>query len=121
MRKILMILILLFIVFGTIWFFVFRNSVDIIEKQIDEDIEEPQLSLEEILGDDKDSDGIDDKEEESLGTSDYQFDTDGDSLSDKDELEVWKTDPLNSDTDGDGFADGLEVIKGYNPAGAGTI
>ena len=121
MRKILLIFIILIIVFGTIWFFVFKNSEDVIEKQIDKNIKESQLTLEELLGDDKDSDGIADEEEKSLGTSDYQFDTDGDSLSDKDEIEIWKTDPLNPDLDGDGFTDGLEVIRGYNPAGAGSL
>jgi hypothetical protein len=129
MRKFLLIFIILIIVLGTLWFFIFKNNSEVIdEKNIDKQTStktkiesEPQLTLEELLGNDKDSDGIADEEEKNLGTSDYQFDTDGDSLSDKDEIEVWKTDPLNPDTDGDGFFDGMEVIKGYNPAGAGTL
>ncbi|MCF6276283.1 MAG: thrombospondin type 3 repeat-containing protein [Candidatus Magasanikbacteria bacterium] len=71
--------------------------------------------------DDLDMDGILDVEEEKLGTSNKEFDTDGDGLSDKTEIEILGTDPLNPDTDGDGFADGYEVIKGFNPNGEGTF
>ena len=62
-----------------------------------------------------------DVEEEKLGTSNKEFDTDGDGLSDKIEIEVLGTDPTNPDTDGDGFADGYEVLKGFNPKGEGNI
>ena len=61
------------------------------------------------------------EEEVRQGTSDSDFDTDGDALSDKSEIEQWKTDPKNPDTDGDGFTDGLEIIKGFNPLGAGSL
>ncbi|EKE05550.1 MAG: hypothetical protein ACD_19C00220G0003 [uncultured bacterium] len=71
--------------------------------------------------DDLDRDGILDVEEEKLGTSNKEFDTDGDGLSDKIEIEVLGTDPTNPDTDGDGFADGYEVLKGFNPKGEGNI
>lgn len=70
---------------------------------------------------DKDRDGIDDQKEKELGTSNQDFDTDGDGLSDSDELDVWKTDPTKSDTDGDTFNDGYEVLNGYNPLGAGKL
>lgn len=75
----------------------------------------------EIDPHDKDADGISDEEESKLKTSDQEFDTDGDGLTDRDERDVWHTDPAKSDTDGDGFPDGLEVINGFNPAGSGKL
>lgn len=73
------------------------------------------------FADDQDYDGIKDEKEKELGTSITEFDSDFDGLSDKLEIEKWKTDPLKKDTDGDGFGDGKEVLKGYNPAGAGKL
>lgn len=70
---------------------------------------------------DKDRDGIDDQKEKELGTSNRDFDTDGDGLSDSDEIDAWKTDPTKSDTDGDTFNDGYEVLNGYNPLGQGKL
>lgn len=66
---------------------------------------------------DQDRDGIEDTKEKELGTSDRNFDSDGDTLTDTAEVEVYQTDPNNPDTDGDGFWDGLEIIKGFNPRG----
>lgn len=80
--------------------------------------EEPVFIIDE---NDKDADGIDDAKEAELGTSDYDYDSDNDGLSDKSEIERWKTDPNNQDSDGDGFKDGYEVINGYNPAGPGRL
>lgn len=70
---------------------------------------------------DQDRDGIPDVKEKELGTSDRDFDSDGDTLSDRMEIEVYKTDPTNPDTDGDGFWDGVEVVKGFNPNGTGKL
>ncbi|MBU1721894.1 hypothetical protein KKG38_03865 [Patescibacteria group bacterium] len=86
-------------------------------------IEEQKEVVERIdlYPDDTDRDGISNSEEERLGTSSDDFDTDGDGISDQVEITVWNTDPLNRDTDGDGFADGFEILKGYNPNGAGNI
>lgn len=70
---------------------------------------------------DADRDGIDDKQEKELGISNKDFDTDGDGLSDADEINVWHSDPKKKDTDGDTFSDGYEVIKGYDPNGAGKL
>lgn len=70
---------------------------------------------------DRDRDGIQDNEEEALGTSTRDYDSDGDGLSDKTERDVWKTDPTNNDTDGDGFSDGIEILNGYNPNGEGDL
>lgn len=70
---------------------------------------------------DQDRDGITDEEEKKLGTSDKEFDTDGDGLTDVDETTVWKTDPTKVDTDNDGYGDGFEVLSGYSPTGAGKL
>ena len=80
----------------------------------------PEIIPGALFDNDKDLDGLDDAKEAEYGTSDLEFDTDGDGLRDIDEIEVWKTDPTKPDSDGDGFADGFEVLKGYNPAGPGT-
>lgn len=72
-----------------------------------------------VFNNDKDLDGITDEKEAEFGTSDFEFDTDKDGISDQDEINIWGTDPLDKDSDGDGFADGLEIINGYNPAGSG--
>lgn len=64
---------------------------------------------------DKDNDGINDAEENRLGTDPEKADTDGDGLSDFDEVYNIKTDPLKADTDGDGLIDGLE--RGASVAG----
>jgi hypothetical protein len=70
---------------------------------------------------DLDGDSLDEARERALGTDPYNWDTDGDGLSDYDEVAIWKTDPLNADTDGDTYKDGDEVKNGYNPAGPGKI
>lgn len=70
---------------------------------------------------DRDRDGLSNDEEAAAGTSETEFDTDRDGLSDIDEMRVWKTDPKNPDTDGDGFGDGIEVVRGFNPAGPGEL
>lgn len=70
---------------------------------------------------DQDRDGIPDTKEKELGTSDRNFDSDGDTLTDTVEIEVYQTDPNNPDTDDDGFWDGLEIIKGFNPKGEGKL
>ncbi|OGH73731.1 MAG: hypothetical protein A3C90_00975 [Candidatus Magasanikbacteria bacterium RIFCSPHIGHO2_02_FULL_51_14] len=88
--------------------------------------EAPQVVEEEVpyvdpFPNDLDRDGIPNDQEAELGTSDVDFDTDGDAISDADEMNFWKTDPTKPDTDGDGFADGWEVISGYNPNGEGKL
>lgn len=70
---------------------------------------------------DTDGDGLNDDEEQILGTSTTVPDTDKDGLSDYDEVRVYQTDPLKEDTDGDTYKDGDEVKNGYNPAGPGKI
>jgi len=67
---------------------------------------------------DKDRDGISNAEEQKQGTSETEFDTDHDGLSDQAELNFYGTDPVKADTDGDGYPDGYEVAGGYNPSGA---
>jgi hypothetical protein len=70
-----------------------------------------------LFGDDLDTDedGLPDWYEIEIGTDPFNWDTDGDGLSDGDEVLIWGTDPLNPDTDGDGFSDGDEVAAGYSP------
>ena len=46
---------------------------------------------------------------------------DQDGLTNYAETHWYKSDPKNSDTDSDGFKDGEEVLKGYNPKGAGKL
>ena len=70
---------------------------------------------------DQDRDGIQDAKEKELGTSDRNFDSDGDTLTDTLEIETYHTDPTNPDTDGDGFWDGLEIIKDFDPKGEGKL
>ena len=70
---------------------------------------------------DQDRDGIPDVKEKELGTSDRNFDSDGDTLTDTLEIETYHTDPTNPDTDGDGFWDGLEIIKDFDPKGEGKL
>lgn len=88
----------------------------------------------ESCSSDRDMDGLGKCEEERLGTSPRNPDTDGDGLTDGEEATVYKTnalitdtdldglndfaeikqyktDPLKSDTDGDGLMDGEEVNK----------
>lgn len=74
---------------------------------------------EEIVADEKrdtDKDGLTDKEEIEIYTTDLNdIDTDNDGLTDYEEVKKYNTDPENADTDGDGFKDGKEVRAGYNP------
>lgn len=116
------VLIVLFIIaFGVLYF---------LSKRQGSSTEQPFSNNEENLGfandtdrfpNDIDRDGLDDTEEEQMGLSKFDFDTDGDGLSDSAEINDWKTDPTNPDTDGDGFADGYEVLNGFNPNGEGNI
>ena len=61
--------------------------------------------------DDKDGDGLKDKDEKTIGTDPNNVDSDGDGLSDSEEHLDTKTDPKNPDTDSDGLSDGDEVLK----------
>jgi len=57
---------------------------------------------------DRDGDGISDREEEAIGTSSDDIDSDDDGLSDDVEIDISLTDPLHHDSDLDGLFDGLE-------------
>jgi hypothetical protein len=70
---------------------------------------------------DSDGDGLDDIQEEALGTDPHNWDTDGDGISDGVEVATG-TDPLDpndpadtTDSDGDGITDGYEVKRGTDP------
>jgi hypothetical protein len=53
------------------------------------------------------------RKERSGGQS--AIDTDNDGIPDYDEVNLYRTDPNEPDTDGDGFADGIEIVRGFDP------
>ncbi len=57
---------------------------------------------------DFDGDGIQNDDEDVLGTDPNNPDSDGDGLKDGEEVNTFKTDPLNEDSDSDGLTDGQE-------------
>ncbi len=65
----------------------------------------------ESCSSDRDMDGLGKCEEEKLGTSPRNPDTDGDGLTDGEEVKIYKTNPLQTDTDLDGLSDFDEVKK----------
>jgi len=69
---------------------------------------------------DTDSDGLNDVEEDSLGTDPNNPDTDADSLVDGEEVDRG-TNPLQADSDNDGIADGTEVAFGTDPLSAASV
>jgi hypothetical protein len=68
----------------------------------------------EVFNDDRDHDGLPDREEASRGTDPDIVDTDNDGLGDGQEA-LRGTDPLRVDSDGDGVTDGNEAIGGSDP------
>ena len=96
------------------------NDVGIVTQTTNEKELKEEGSLAQFA-DDKDRDGLFVEREKELGTSDDNFDTDWDGLSDKDEVEKWGTDPTKADTDGDGYGDGFEIRHGFNPKGSGKL
>ena len=131
MKKIYIIIVVLLtvlVIFGFVYFKTDFNKSEISEMPVETIKTEAEIKVEEkneptpqFIIEDQDRDGILDAEEEALGLSNRDFDTDGDGLSDKAEIDKWGTDPTNSDTDGDGYWDGFEIIKGYNPNGEGKL
>ena len=95
--------------------------------QGDPDEDGLENSDEQLLGTDPtladtDGDGMTDKEEVDhfLDLDPTTMDTDGDFLTDTEELNETKTDPTKADTDNDGLSDFMEILKGYNPLMADT-
>ncbi len=125
MKKIIFIvaIIILLLIGGTAWFVLKYRQSGSAEQQsiVVPEPTKPQEPIIDEFANDKDRDGVLDDEEQKLGLSNKEFDTDKDGLSDYSEINKWKTDPAKKDTDGDGFGDGIEVIKGYNPLGAGKL
>ena len=68
---------------------------------------------------DRDSDGLSNRDEVAAGSNLSNPDTDGDGIMDGEEARAgadgFITSPLLADTDGDGVRDGLEVATGSNP------
>lgn len=98
----------------------FNNNSAISQTTNDEEVKKVEEQLVKFAND-KDRDGLSAEKEKELGTSDNDFDTDWDGISDKDEIEKWGTDPLKTDTDGDNYSDGFEIINDFNPKGQGKL
>ena len=64
---------------------------------------------------DRDGDGLTNKQELKYGTNPWLADSDADGLDDKFEVEEFKSDPSLIDTDEDGLTDKSEYILGTNP------
>ena len=64
---------------------------------------------------DRDGDGISNRQELTLGLSPILPDTDRDGISDQKEYTFYGTDPKKADSDGDGAEDGWELDHGYSP------
>ena len=74
-------------------------------------------SIELIYSVDEDGDGLAQRIEKMLGSSDTSTDTDGDTLSDYDEVTIHGTLPNNIDSDGDGLRDDVDddpLVKSIN-------
>lgn len=71
--------------------------------------------------DDRDRDGIDYRQEQMYGSSDYKVDSDSDGVSDYEEIVYWFSDPTRTDTDADGVSDGKEVVRNQSPVGFGEL
>ena len=69
---------------------------------------------------DSDSDGLSNIDEITRNTDPRDSDTDMDGLFDYDEIFVYDTDPLVADSDNDGIDDGSEIKLGLDPNSAAT-
>ncbi|PIR77603.1 MAG: hypothetical protein COU30_01540, partial [Candidatus Magasanikbacteria bacterium CG10_big_fil_rev_8_21_14_0_10_38_6] len=106
------VLILFVFVVGSVLVFRWFSSSN---KQTDVSVEQPvfgnitvgdsrvEILKEDPIPDDRDRDGLTTEQEQQYGTDEYEYDTDGDGLSDLEEVQKYHTDPTNPDTDGDGF------------------
>ncbi len=65
-------------------------------------------------GKDYDGDGLSNGEEIESKTDFYAADTDGDGIGDYDEINTTKSDPLKVSTSGDGISDLVKVVKGLD-------
>ena len=119
----LIIIILISAIAGAGWWFLTQRKKDVIQPigQLENTAVVVKVEAPPVIDPDADMDGILDETEKKLGTSNKDFDTDHDWLSDYDEINKWKTDPTKKDTDGDGFSDGREVMNDFNPLGAGKL
>ena len=119
----LIIIILISAIAGAGWWFLTQRKKDVIQPigQTENITGAVKVEAPPVVDPDADMDGILDETEKKLGTSNKDFDTDHDWLSDYDEINKWKTDPTKKDTDGDGFSDGREVMNDFNPLGAGKL
>ena len=86
------------------------NKVVIRQKFCDRGI----LSGSECIFTDSDGDGLNDSDENLLGTDPFNSHSDGDTLTDGEEV-MLGTNPLVEDSDGDGFNDDVEVVADSDP------
>ncbi|KKN82683.1 hypothetical protein LCGC14_0306410, partial [marine sediment metagenome] len=68
---------------------------------------------------DQDNDGLNDYQEDDIGTNKTRSDSDFDGLSDAEEVALG-LDPLSLDSDGDGFTDGFELAQGSDALNANS-
>ena len=68
-----------------------------------------------LESDDVDQDGLTNAEELAAGTDPFDFDSDGDGLTDGEEVHTYGTSPIMRDTDGDGQNDAAELAAGTDP------
>lgn len=115
----LIIITLISAIAGAGWWFLAQRKKNVIQPIGQVGVIKVEAPL--VVDPDADADGILDETEKKLGTSNKDFDTDHDWLSDYDEINKWKTDPTKKDTDGDGFSDGREVMNDFNPLGPGKL
>lgn len=141
-RKILIIglvIILVLVIVGFIWFKYKNNSVNNpidsgktdlplspeVAQEQSKKLQTTMQDLQKVLDDkqktDLDLDGLSDVIETQLGTNPKNIDTDGDGLTDYDEVKIYQTSPLKADTDGDSYGDGAELRRGYDPLGPGKL
>jgi MYXO-CTERM domain-containing protein len=73
------------------------------------DVDSPSVPIDVDSCIDADLDGLCVEEEDDLGTSDNDRDSDDDGITDPDEVNNTNTNPADPDTDGDGIQDGTET------------
>jgi flagellar biosynthesis/type III secretory pathway M-ring protein FliF/YscJ len=113
---------LIFLAIIIIIFFVFLNSKNVDKKDIKDKAQIKKINITEEIDPKKYTDIIDDTIAPwAAGDANLNMDIDDDYLLGYEEIEIYGTDPNNPDSDGDGFLDGEEVMKGYNPLGAGKL
>ncbi len=90
-------------------------KVNISHEKISQEVSSPEQEEAQEKMIDSDGDGLSDTRENSLGTYILEPDSDQDGLFDKEEVDIYSTNALEKDTDKDGKTDGEEVEQGLDP------